>query len=66
MRIAILTSGGDAPGMNAAVRAVARMDLALGLENLEHHLLIPLLPRATQEVLALEAILADSLLATLE
>ena len=24
MRIAVLTSGGDAPGMNAAVRAVAR------------------------------------------
>jgi 6-phosphofructokinase 1 len=28
MKIAVLTSGGDAPGMNAAVRAVARMTLA--------------------------------------
>jgi 6-phosphofructokinase 1 len=28
MRIAVLTSGGDAPGMNAAVRAVARMAFA--------------------------------------
>ena len=25
-RIAVLTSGGDAPGMNAAVRAVVRTD----------------------------------------
>ena len=24
MRVAILTSGGDAPGMNAAIRAVVR------------------------------------------
>src|SRR5581483_7258087 len=31
-RIAVLTSGGDAPGMNAAVRAVARVGLGLGLE----------------------------------
>jgi 6-phosphofructokinase 1 len=30
-KIAILTSGGDAPGMNAAVRAVAKMALANGL-----------------------------------
>ena len=28
MKIAVLTSGGDAPGMNAAVRAVARMAFA--------------------------------------
>ena len=28
MRIAVLTSGGDAPGMNAAVRAVARTAFA--------------------------------------
>ena len=33
-RIAVLTSGGDAPGMNAAVRAVARVGGALGLEVL--------------------------------
>ncbi len=31
-RIAVLTSGGDAPGMNAAVRAVARTALGRGLE----------------------------------
>ncbi len=31
-RIGVLTSGGDAPGMNAAVRAVVRTALALGIE----------------------------------
>lgn len=31
-RIGILTSGGDAPGMNAAVRAVARAAIAHGVE----------------------------------
>lgn len=31
-RIALLTSGGDAPGMNAAIRAVVRTTLALGCE----------------------------------
>ncbi len=31
-RIAVLTSGGDAPGMNPAIRGVVRMGLALGLE----------------------------------
>ena len=31
-RIGVLTSGGDAPGMNAAVRAVARTTLANGIE----------------------------------
>src|SRR5437867_4418645 len=30
-RIAVLTSGGDAPGMNAAIRAVTRTALARGL-----------------------------------
>ena len=30
-RIGILTSGGDAPGMNAAVRAVARKAMHEGL-----------------------------------
>lgn len=33
-RIAVLTSGGDAPGMNAAIRAVVRMGIALGWEVL--------------------------------
>ena len=32
MRLAVLTSGGDAPGMNAAVRAVVRAGLAQGCE----------------------------------
>ncbi len=32
MRIAVLTSGGDAPGMNAAIRAVTVVALALGHE----------------------------------
>ena len=31
-RIAVLTSGGDAPGMNAAVRAVVRTGIAKGYE----------------------------------
>ncbi|HXW75501.1 MAG TPA: ATP-dependent 6-phosphofructokinase [Steroidobacteraceae bacterium] len=33
-RIAVLTSGGDAPGMNAAVRAVVRTGIGAGLEVL--------------------------------
>ncbi len=31
-RIGLLTSGGDAPGMNAAIRAVVRQGIALGAE----------------------------------
>jgi 6-phosphofructokinase 1 len=31
-RIAVLTSGGDAPGMNAAIRAVVRCSIANGWE----------------------------------
>lgn len=31
-KIGVMTSGGDAPGMNAAVRAVARMAMAKGCE----------------------------------
>ena len=31
-KIGVLTSGGDAPGMNAAVRAVARAALQKGME----------------------------------
>ena len=31
-RIGVMTSGGDAPGMNAAVRAVVRRGESLGLE----------------------------------
>jgi 6-phosphofructokinase 1 len=33
-RIAVLTSGGDAPGMNAAIRAAVRRGVSLGLEVL--------------------------------
>ncbi len=33
-RIAVLTSGGDAPGMNAAIRAVVRGGLERGMEVL--------------------------------
>lgn len=33
-RIAVLTSGGDAPGMNAAIRAVVRTGIDLGVEVL--------------------------------
>lgn len=37
-RIAVLTSGGDAPGMNAAIRAVVRTAIAYGIEvfGIEH------------------------------
>jgi len=30
--LAVMTSGGDAPGMNAAIRAVVRRGLDCGLE----------------------------------
>ena len=30
--IGVLTSGGDAPGMNAAVRAVVRTAIAMGMK----------------------------------
>ncbi|MCE5308115.1 MAG: 6-phosphofructokinase [Acidobacteriales bacterium] len=36
-RIAVLTSGGDAPGMNAAVRAVVRTAIELGAEVFGAH-----------------------------
>ncbi|WP_101696924.1 6-phosphofructokinase [Clostridium minihomine] len=36
-RIAVLTSGGDAPGMNAAVRSVVRTGLSSGMEVLGVH-----------------------------
>ena len=32
MKIGVLTSGGDAPGMNAAVREVVRTALSKGME----------------------------------
>ncbi|NDG84591.1 MAG: 6-phosphofructokinase, partial [Proteobacteria bacterium] len=33
-RIAVLTSGGDAPGMNPAIRAVVRTTIAMGAESM--------------------------------
>jgi 6-phosphofructokinase 1 len=36
-RIGVITSGGDAPGMNAALRAVVRSSLARGVEVLGFH-----------------------------
>jgi len=33
-RIGLVTSGGDAPGMNAAIRAVVRVAYSQGLEVL--------------------------------
>src|SRR3990167_5964353 len=50
-KIVVLTSGGDAPGMNAAIRAVVRTALyheieiygaELGFAGLAHHKLIPM------------------------
>lgn len=35
-KIAVLTSGGDAPGMNAAIRAVVRTALHNGIEVMEY------------------------------
>jgi 6-phosphofructokinase 1 len=37
MRIGVLTSGGDAPGMNAAIRAIARCALDRGMEVIGIH-----------------------------
>ncbi len=37
MRIGIITSGGDAPGMNATIRAVARCALDIGIEVVGIH-----------------------------
>jgi len=36
-RIGVMTSGGDSPGMNAVVRAVARMAMAKGCEPYAIH-----------------------------
>ena len=32
--VAILTSGGDAPGMNAAIRAIVRLSITKGIRTL--------------------------------
>src|SRR6476659_2508985 len=58
--IAVLTSGGDAPGMNAAIRAVVRVGIDRGLEvvgvccgyaGLMHGDFIPLDSRAVGGIL---------------
>ena len=36
-KIGVLTSGGDAPGMNAAIRAVVRTGIAHGMEVVGVH-----------------------------
>ena len=60
-KIGILTSGGDAPGMNAAVRAVARKALDEGVEvvgivggyaGLIHDEIIPFTPRSVSNIIA--------------
>ena len=60
-KIGILTSGGDAPGMNAAVRAVARKVLDMGLEavgiqggysGLIHDKIIPLTSRSLSNIVS--------------
>ena len=59
-KIGVLTSGGDAPGMNSAVRAVTRAAIANGVEvmgilggyyGLIHEKMIPLDARAVSGVL---------------
>ena len=40
-RIAVLTSGGDAPGMNAAIRAVVRQAISEGMEVFGMEILFP-------------------------
>ena len=37
MRVGLLTSGGDAPGMNACIRAVTRACLYYGMEVIGFH-----------------------------
>ncbi|MBE6555489.1 MAG: ATP-dependent 6-phosphofructokinase [Ruminococcaceae bacterium] len=60
-KIGILTSGGDAPGMNAAVRAVARKALDEGVEvvgiiggysGLINENIIPLTPRSVSNIIS--------------
>ena len=60
-KIGILTSGGDAPGMNAAVRAVARKALDEGVEvvgivggysGLIRDRIVPLTPRTVSNIIA--------------
>ena len=58
-RIGLLTSGGDAPGMNAAIRAVVRSGLYFGMEvfgiergyaGLMNNLVIPMEMRSVSNI----------------
>ena len=60
-KIGILTSGGDAPGMNAAIRAVARKALDEGVEvvgvlggysGLIKDNIVPFTPRTVSNIIA--------------
>ena len=60
-KIGILTSGGDAPGMNAAIRAVARKALDEGVEvvgivggysGLIQDNIVPLSPRSVSNIIS--------------
>jgi len=59
-RIGVLTSGGDAPGMNAAIRAVVRSACAAGLDvigiergyhGLIHGQFVPMTPRSVSGII---------------
>lgn len=61
-KIGVLTSGGDAPGMNAAIRAITRKALDEGMEvvgiiggysGLIRDKVIPLTPRSVSNIIAL-------------
>ena len=54
-RIGVLTSGGDAPGMNAAVRAVVRTALNAGIEVYGVYVVYYILD-AESETAALDAV----------
>ncbi len=60
-KIGVLTSGGDAPGMNACIRAVARKALDEGIEvvgimggysGLIHDRIVPLTPRSVSNIVS--------------
>ena len=62
MRVAVLTTGGDAPGINAAIRAVVRTGIDKGWEmtgirhgyaGLLHSDFVPLGPRDVSGIIGL-------------
>ena len=59
-RIGVLTSGGDAPGMNATIRAITRKAIEQGVEvigivggysGLIHNNTVPLTPRSVSNII---------------